>query len=144
MVDAIHREGGRAFQWTSLLWTWPVKHLQFPTLTALTPATVMSCYRGGLLCSNIVVILQRTSSSLIMDEKSTHNGSTHGILDSFSGYLWHRPTRLTEVVFNRGTWRQCYSAYPLASTDWWLEGARWLSRLFVFPEQMCFNPVRVK
>lgn len=69
MVDAIHREASRTFQWTSLLWSWPIKHLQFPTLTALTPATVMSCYHDNLPYSNITVIVKGPSSSLIMDMK---------------------------------------------------------------------------
>lgn len=47
MVDNTPKEGGRTFQWTSLLLTWPIKHLQFPTLTALTPAPVMSCFHDS-------------------------------------------------------------------------------------------------
>lgn len=37
------------------------------THTALTPATVMSCYRDNLPYSSIAVMLRRPSSSLIMD-----------------------------------------------------------------------------
>lgn len=58
MADAIHSEGGRTLHWTYLLLTWPVNHLQFPALTALTPATVMSYYHDNLPQGNIAQVLQ--------------------------------------------------------------------------------------
>lgn len=58
-------EGGRTFQWTVLLLTWPINPLQFPALTAQTPATVMSCYH--VIFNIMTITLKGACSSLITD-----------------------------------------------------------------------------
>lgn len=121
MVDAIHRDGGRTSQWTSPLLTWPIKRLQFPALTALTPATVMSCYHDNLPYSGY------TQEAILF---SAYGYEKDAIVTVISGSskvpimaaLWgFWMCSLVIVAFNRG--RQCHSAYPLASTDWWFEGS---------------------